>query len=316
MPQDYYTYSNTLIDGQTAKASEVKAEFQAVETGLDAFYDYTVAQLAAVNSSLDSLNNYKGEWSSLTGALAQPASVSHSSRIWILNTDLADVTTKEPGVDSEWDAAIPVEGSETFTTTGTFTKNSTARVFRVDLWGAGAGGSNSASTTPYRTGGGGGAYVSKTFLASELSASETVTIGAGGSGGADGGDNAGSDGGDTSFGSLLTASGGKTGGTAGDGGVTDNAGGVPHGGYSAGSGGATNGGAGGGSVFGGAGGGGAGASAGTGGTSTNGGDGGAGNITASTPGSNGTFPSGGGGGSTNDGGGGDGANGKCIVYWW
>lgn len=48
--------------------------------------------------------NFKGNWSSLTGALSMPASVAHSGRMWLLNTSVADVTTKTPGVASEWTA--------------------------------------------------------------------------------------------------------------------------------------------------------------------------------------------------------------------
>ena len=46
--------------------------------------------------------NFKGLWSALTGALSKPATVFHSDKYWALNTDLADVTAKEPGVDVEW----------------------------------------------------------------------------------------------------------------------------------------------------------------------------------------------------------------------
>lgn len=47
--------------------------------------------------------NFKGEWSSLTGALTVPSSVLHSGSYWMLLSNLADVTTKEPGVDPEWE---------------------------------------------------------------------------------------------------------------------------------------------------------------------------------------------------------------------
>lgn len=46
--------------------------------------------------------NFKGNWSALTGALAVPASVYHSSKFWLLLSSLADVTAKVPGVDAEW----------------------------------------------------------------------------------------------------------------------------------------------------------------------------------------------------------------------
>lgn len=46
--------------------------------------------------------NFKGNWSSLTGALNMPASVAHDGQLWLLNANIADVTTKTPGVASEW----------------------------------------------------------------------------------------------------------------------------------------------------------------------------------------------------------------------
>jgi len=49
--------------------------------------------------------NFKGPWSSLSGALAVPASVHHNGRIWTLLSSLANVATAEPGVSSAWASA-------------------------------------------------------------------------------------------------------------------------------------------------------------------------------------------------------------------
>lgn len=46
--------------------------------------------------------NFKGNWSALTGALAVPSAVYHSSKFWLLLSNLADVTASEPGVDADW----------------------------------------------------------------------------------------------------------------------------------------------------------------------------------------------------------------------
>ena len=46
--------------------------------------------------------NYKGLWSSLTGALAVPASVTHSNVAWLLINNVADVTLSQPGVSADW----------------------------------------------------------------------------------------------------------------------------------------------------------------------------------------------------------------------
>jgi hypothetical protein len=49
--------------------------------------------------------NFKGEWSTLSGALAIPASVSKSGTIWTLTESVADVTAEVPGVSAKWIAA-------------------------------------------------------------------------------------------------------------------------------------------------------------------------------------------------------------------
>jgi len=109
----------------------------------------------------------------------------------------------------------------TFTSSGTWTKDSGLVRVRVQTWGGGGGGNNTVNDG----GGGGGGYSEKWFEAADLGATETVTIGSGGSTG-------GGNGGDTTFGSLLTAYGGEGGGST----VGGNAGGPTQAG-SAGSGG-------------------------------------------------------------------------------
>jgi hypothetical protein len=46
--------------------------------------------------------NFKGSWSSLSGALNVPAAVYHSNKFWMLLNNLANVTTSEPGVSADW----------------------------------------------------------------------------------------------------------------------------------------------------------------------------------------------------------------------
>lgn len=67
----------------------------------------TAASLAASSA------NYKGLWSSLTGALNMPASVSHNGAFWALNTNLANVTTATPGVSASWTAIANLGGATT-----------------------------------------------------------------------------------------------------------------------------------------------------------------------------------------------------------
>lgn len=122
-----------------------------------------------------------------------------------------------------------------FTTNGSFTKASYPwlRAVKVKLVGGGGAGGGAAATTSTQgsagAGGAGAGYAEKFILASSLSASETVTVGAGGvpvTGGTGG------SGGQSSFGSHATGDGGNGGtinaATAGTAGVAgpDGAGGT------------------------------------------------------------------------------------------
>jgi len=237
---------------------------------------------------------------------------------------------------TDWTSApvvAPVINSQTFDASGTWTKPSGyAAGSRVHIQAWGAGGSGGRHTTSSsNSGGGGGGYNERWITLSALSATETVTIGAGGAS-RTGSNQAGVIGGNSSFGAHITAYGGgggsatsSTGGTGGGmlsaGGTNSNFPGQPifggddsigfqgvggspsfwHGG-----GGGT--GLGGGFPLGGAqsvfgGGGGGGGASGGGGTSSFGGNGGA----AGTTGVAGAVPGGGGGsGTSTSGAGGDG----------
>lgn len=102
-----------------------------------------------------------------------------------------------------------------FTSSGTWTKPASAQFVRVEVWAAGGGAEGSVTPNPYgffvsSNGGGGGGYMSRTFNASELGATEPVVVGAGGSGGpAPQGD--GTPGGNSSFSTRITTYGGIAG---------------------------------------------------------------------------------------------------------
>lgn len=52
---------------------------------------------------------YAGVWSTLTGALNTPASVLHNNRVWMLVSNLADVTAQEPtGLSPYWKDVTPI----------------------------------------------------------------------------------------------------------------------------------------------------------------------------------------------------------------
>ena len=84
------TYQNALASKENADIS------------VDARNDAQTAASSAASSA-----NFKGEWSTLVGALNIPASVSHNNTIWVLKVNLPDVTASEPGVTNDWIATSP-----------------------------------------------------------------------------------------------------------------------------------------------------------------------------------------------------------------
>ena len=86
---------NDIITEMNATAVDVNADRAASlssETNALAY-----EQVAMANAA------FKGNWTSLTGALSIPASVRHDDKYWLLTSNLTDVTAKEPGVDAEWE---------------------------------------------------------------------------------------------------------------------------------------------------------------------------------------------------------------------
>lgn len=103
-----------------------------------------------------------------------------------------------------------------FTATGTWTKGGSTKVVIVEVIGAGGGGGGGAGAAAGNNrggggGGGAGAIIRKVFDATQLGATETITIGAGGISGAGGSTANGVSGGagvTSSFGSWLSSYGG------------------------------------------------------------------------------------------------------------
>lgn len=88
------SYCETQATTATTQASNAST------SATNAATSETNAETYADNAA--SSANFKGNWSDQTGAANVPYSVFHSNRTWNLTSNLADVTLKEPGVDSEW----------------------------------------------------------------------------------------------------------------------------------------------------------------------------------------------------------------------
>lgn len=102
---------------------------------------------------------------------------------------------------------------QTFDASGTWIKG-TGTYGLIECWGAGASGGGRTGTASSGGGGGGGGYSSALILLSSLSATETVTIGAGGVAIAINTGTSGNTGGNTTFGTKLTGFGGGPGTTS------------------------------------------------------------------------------------------------------
>lgn len=113
--------------------------------------------------------------------------------------------------------AAPTD-TQTFTASGTWTRPSSGQIVVVIAGGGGGGGARQATASSPAAGGGAGAFISKLFVRSELASTVAVTVGAGGAGRTST-NGAGTPGGQSSFGSLVTAQGGTGGGAGGAGDV-------------------------------------------------------------------------------------------------
>ena len=97
-PSDRTTYG---LRGRAVWDWEVNTMVPGINAVGQAAYENAVAAEDAAQAA-SAAANFKGSWSSLTGALAKPAAVSHSGTVWALLNDLVDVTTSQPGVSADW----------------------------------------------------------------------------------------------------------------------------------------------------------------------------------------------------------------------
>jgi hypothetical protein len=118
------------------------------------------------------------------------------------------VLTNDGSGGLSWTAVSQPLDQQTFNSSGTWTKPTKGSMALIEVWGAGGSGSNSNSSSQCH-GGAGGSGVWRLIKLSDLGATETVTIGAGGASRTIA--QSGQNGGNSSFGSWVTGYGGSGG---------------------------------------------------------------------------------------------------------
>ena len=118
----------TFATEANALATDVNTKSDLVTTNSELTAANTEVASAAAAIAVAS-SNFKGNWSSLTGALSLPASVSHNGTFWTLTSNVADVTAHTPGVSSVWLKSVPSLLSGATTTTTNLTLNSNSASF-------------------------------------------------------------------------------------------------------------------------------------------------------------------------------------------
>jgi hypothetical protein len=105
--------SNVWVNGVNVAVQALADEAATSESNAAA------SAVAAANSA-----NFKGEWSSLTGALNKPAQVLHNGAYWQLLNNLANVAASEPGITADWAFSSGTRWRTPYTASATMVANS------------------------------------------------------------------------------------------------------------------------------------------------------------------------------------------------
>ena len=110
-PATFISRANAFLAALVTMGTELNTSIGEMNTDI-AGVNQDAQDAADSAASAVASANFKGAWSSLTGALNIPASVTHNGSLWILLNNLADVTASEPGVSGDWQD-LPVIPSQT-----------------------------------------------------------------------------------------------------------------------------------------------------------------------------------------------------------
>lgn len=204
--------SDLTASGNFSVGTSNKITTGTVELG--AASDTTVSRLAAARAGIEGAPI--GLYTFASSAPSSP----QVGDVWVDSTTSIAYRYINDGDSSQWvqQPGNSVNTStvkvQVFTASGTYTPTAGMKTTVIECVGGGGAGGGASGAVGFilaGQGGGGGAYARTYVTAAQVGASQTVTIGAGGTPGSAGA-NAGGAGGDTSVGSLCVGKGGAGGG--------------------------------------------------------------------------------------------------------